>query len=51
LIPQNTYVMIEYSAYSKWWAQFTDPGSTMSPQEFGDSVLKDVKAEIAKQKT
>ena len=51
LIPQNTYIMIEYSAYSKWWPQFTDPGSTMTPQEFGDAVLKDVRAEIAKQKT
>lgn len=50
LIPQNTYVMIEYTAFDKWWPLFTDPGSTMSPEEFGNSMLKDIEAEIAKQK-
>ncbi len=50
LIPQNTYVMIEYTAFDKWWPLFTDPGSTMSPEEFGNSMLEDIQAEIAKQK-
>jgi len=50
LIPQNTYVMIEYTAYDKWWPLFTEPGSTMSPEEFGNSMLQDIQAEIAKQK-
>lgn len=50
LIPQNTFVTLEYDAFAKNWAPFTDTGSTMSPQEFGDTMMKDIKDAMAKQK-
>ncbi len=51
LIPQTLFTTIEYDAFGKWWAPFTDPGSTMSPKEFGDSMLKDIKDAMSKIKS
>jgi ABC-type glycerol-3-phosphate transport system substrate-binding protein len=49
-LPQTTYIDIQYSAYNKHFALFTEPGATMTPGEIAQSILKDVKEEVAKQK-
>ena len=50
-LPQTTWVDIQYAAWGKHWVTFTEPDSTMSPQECAKLIYDDVKAEVAKQKT
>ncbi|MEI8192162.1 MAG: hypothetical protein WCI75_20850, partial [candidate division NC10 bacterium] len=49
--PFNNYFSIQDSFYRKYLVQFVEPGSTMTPEECAASIVKDTKAEIAKQKT
>lgn len=48
--PRNTYYLIQHTMYVKYLAPFTDPGSKMTPEECAQSILKDSKEEISKQK-
>jgi N,N'-diacetylchitobiose transport system substrate-binding protein len=48
--PRNNYYIIEHTMFNKHRIKFTDPGSTMKPEEFAQLVLKDSQDEIAKQK-
>ncbi|MEA3407988.1 MAG: extracellular solute-binding protein [Chloroflexota bacterium] len=50
-LPQTTWVDIQYSAYNKHIVNFTEPGSTMSPEECAQLIYDDVKEEVEKQKT
>jgi len=50
-LPQNTWVDIQYDAWGKYIVLFTEPGSTMSPQECAQLIYDQVKAEVAKQVT
>ena len=49
-VPVNTYYLIQHSAFNKHKIAFTEPGSTMSPEEFAQLVLTDSQEEISKQK-
>ena len=48
-LPQTTYVDIQYSAYNKHIVNFLEKGSTMTPEEVSQLILKDVEEEVAKQ--
>ena len=48
--PNNTYYLIQHTMFNKHRVPFTDPGSTMTPEECAQLILKDSKEEIAKQK-
>jgi ABC-type glycerol-3-phosphate transport system substrate-binding protein len=48
--PFNNYFSINDGVYAKYIVQFTEPGSTMSAEEVAANIVKDTKAEIAKQK-
>ena len=48
--PRNTYYLIQHTMFLKHQTAFTDPGSTMTPEEFAKNIVDDSKAEIAKQK-
>ncbi len=48
--PRNTYYLIQHTMYVKYLAPFTEVGSTMTPEECAQSILKDSKEEISKQK-
>lgn len=50
-LPQTTWVDIQYDAWGKYIVEFSEPGSTMSPQECAQLIYDQVMAEIAKQKT
>lgn len=50
-MPKTTWVDIQYAAYGKHIVNFTEPGSTMTPEECAKLIYEDVKAEVAKQKT
>jgi hypothetical protein len=48
--PFNNYFSIQDSFYRKYLVPFTEPDSTMTPEECAASIVKDTQAEIAKQK-
>lgn len=48
--PRNNYYLIQHSMFRKHIVPFTEPGSTMSPEECAQLILKDSKDEISKQK-
>jgi ABC-type glycerol-3-phosphate transport system substrate-binding protein len=48
--PRNTYYLIQHTMWNKHRITFTEPGSTMSPEECAKLILDDSQAEIAKQK-
>ncbi len=48
--PFNNYFSINDGVYAKYIVQYTEPGSTMSAEEVAANIVKDTKAEIAKQK-
>lgn len=50
-LPQTTWVDIQYDAYGKHYVNFTEPDSTMSPEECAQLIYDQVKEEVAKQKT
>jgi ABC-type glycerol-3-phosphate transport system substrate-binding protein len=49
--PFNNYFAIQDTYYRKYLVPFVEPKSTMTPEECAASIVKDAKAEIAKQKT
>jgi hypothetical protein len=38
--PRNTYYLIQHTMYVKYLAPFTEVGSTMTPEECAQSILK-----------
>jgi len=48
--PRNQYYLIEHTYWNKHRVPFTEPGSTMTPEECAQLILKDSEEEIAKQK-
>jgi ABC-type glycerol-3-phosphate transport system substrate-binding protein len=48
--PRNNYYLIQHSMFNKHRIAFTEPGSTMSPEEVAKLIMDDSVAEIAKQK-
>lgn len=48
--PFNNYFSIQDTHYRNYIVQLTDPGSTMTPAECAQAILKDSLAEIEKQK-
>jgi hypothetical protein len=48
--PFNNYFSIQDSHYRKYIVELTEPGSTMTPEECAQAILKDSTAEIEKQK-
>ena len=48
--PFNNYFSIMGSVYAKYIVQFTEPGASISAEEVAANIVKDTKAEIAKQK-
>ena len=48
--PRNTYYLIQHTMYRKHMVPFTEPGSTMTPEEMAQLVKKDSEEEISKQK-
>jgi ABC-type glycerol-3-phosphate transport system substrate-binding protein len=48
--PRNTYYTIQNTMWNKHRITFTEPGSTMSPEECAKLIMEDSLAEIAKQK-
>ena len=48
--PRNNYYLIQHSAFNKHRVTFTEVGSTMTPEECAQLILKDSQDEIAKQK-
>ncbi|MBC7234583.1 MAG: extracellular solute-binding protein [Chloroflexi bacterium] len=48
--PRNNYYIIQHTMFQKHRVPFTEPGSTMTPEECAKLILEDTKAEIAKQK-
>ena len=48
--PRNNYYIIQHTYWNKHRVPFTEPGSTMTPEECAQLILKDSKEEIAKQK-
>ena len=48
--PRNNYYTIQHTMFKKHIVNFTEKGSTMSPEEVAELIYKDSKEEIAKQK-
>jgi len=48
--PRNNYYIIEHTMFLKHIVPFTEPDSTMTPEECAQLILKDSLDEIAKQK-
>ena len=48
--PRNNYYLIQHSVFTKYKVPFTEVGSTMTPEECAQLILKEVKEEVAKQK-
>ena len=48
--PFNNYFSIQDTYYQKYIVSFVEPNSTMKPEEVAANIVKDAKAEIAKQK-
>jgi ABC-type glycerol-3-phosphate transport system substrate-binding protein len=49
-MPQHTWIDIQYAAYNRYIVSFLEKGSTMSPDECAQLILKDVEEEVAKQR-
>ena len=48
--PFNNYFSIQSTYYAKYIVPFVEPGATTTPEEVAANIVKDSKAEIAKQK-
>jgi len=48
--PFNNYFSINAGVYAKYIVKYTEPDSTLTAEEVAASIIKDTKAEIAKQK-